>query len=772
MLSRARGLLRTRVGQGLLTSKLHARIANHSRNYAAAFDGQAAFDSRHRQKDETNVTSELSAPTNGLRIRRIPSKETDEERLDRGPLPAEKAQALSEGSQKPQSTLSTKQNPGAKQPVKHRAASGHQVHEKGTKRTKRTKRSEVLVHTPDFMLLGQRKRRFAFGIVTTSRPLDTSLDELVKELPPMESSRSTDYENRVTTLVILLTPGLARYALDKDVPNEVYKRLKVQKRSGAQVHATSAIVDRLPAGSDNQEGSEGMAYMVFRGPPTPNPEDHTLFQEAAQKPGALTFRMPMILSDRAAPVMDYELQLPLSQTVFTTSLVSTLIHRKYDLHVKDNSLRLVSEQKLESQTVQLPGMPDRQAINITTMPLVPLTPFRKINYVMGNIIRKLSSQDSQAPKILSHDKESEPGIAEIENDMPASQELEASVSRYFETLDLQPETVSVWALVTPRALKLPLRPGVIQWHCIDKVLDADEEAITKAWHARSDAATTMAKGTANAIRHLIPQGGRLIKVLSGGGGWGKKAGLLSLDPDVQYSTRELRQDDGWKFDFDGVDDGTEAATEAQKKQALGQIVKEGENIMFLLAPKLENVPTQPPDRSSKASLKSATRLVDFTFGAIPSSIDMIPQQPVPDANAPVIQHYPDHFGMLSEGGMAVTVNTMQGTTGQSKLDVPFGKFALHQYKNLWYPEVQSSAQYVRRRNDHALQSSVDALLPTDSTEQAGKVSQSMHKSVKDSSEQPKMPDLFENFAEFDEMEDSQDPAADHQSESAPKPTDQ
>jgi hypothetical protein len=767
MLSRARGLLRTHVGRGLpATGELHARIANHSRNYAAAFDGQAAFGSRRRPKDKIKATSELSVPANGLPIRRVLSKETDEERLDRGALPAEKKQALSEGSKKPQSTLSTKQTPGTKQPVKHRAVSGGQVHEKGTKR------SEVLVHTPEYMLKGQKKRRFAFGIVTTSRPLDTSLDELVKEIPPMEFVRFSDHEKLVTTLVILLTPGLARYALDNDVPNEVYKRLEVRKRFGAQVHATSAIVDRLPAGSDRPEGSEGMAYMLFRGPPTPNAEDYTLFQESAQKPGALTFRMPMVLSDRAAPVMDYELQLPLSQTVFTTSLVSTLIHRKYGLHLEDNSLRLVSEQKLESQTVQLPGMPERHAINITTMPLVPLTPFRKINYVMGNIIRKLSSQDSQAPKDLSHDKENEPGFAEIENDMPASQELEASVSRYFETLDLQPETVSVWALVTPRTVKLPLRYPLIQWLCIDRVLDADEQAITEAWDARSDAATSMARGTANAIRHLIPQGGRLIKVLSGGGGWGKKAGLLSLDPDVQYSTRELRQDDGWKFDFDGVDDGTEAATEAQKKQALGQIVKEGENIMFLLAPKLENVPSQPPELSSKPHLKTATKQFDFTFGAIPSSIDMIPQQPAPDANAAVIQHYPDHFGMLSEGGMAVTVNTMQGTTGQSKLDVPFGKFALHQHRKICCPELQSSAQYVRICNEHALQSSVEALLPADSMEQAGKVSQSLNESAKGSSEQPKMSDLFENFAEFDETEDPQDPATDHQSKSAPKPTDQ
>jgi hypothetical protein len=97
---------------------------------------------------------------------------------------------------------------------------------------------------------------------------------------------------------------------------------------------------------------------------------------------------------------------------------------------------------------------------------------------------------------------------------------------------------------------------------------------------------------------------------------------------------------------------------------------------------------------------------------------------------------------------------------------------MHHYRKVNYPELQSSAQYAERCNDHILQSSVEAPIPTDSTEQAGKASQSLKESATVSSEQPKTKDLFENFAEFDDIEDADTPAADPKSESAPKSTEQ
>jgi hypothetical protein len=339
---------------------------------------------------------------------------------------------------------------------------------------------------------------------------------------------------------------------------------------------------------------------------------------------------------------------------------------------------------------------------------------------MGNIIRKLSAQPTgpiEAPENGKVDQIDGSEVADIS--MPASEELEKSVSRYFEALDLQPETVSVWAFVVPVVPDSALANDVMSR--MKDVFSADEKSITSAWHPDTEAAILLAKSVSNAIRLMIPFGARLIKVLSGGGGWGKKAGLLSLDPDVQYSTRDLRHDQGWKFDFDGVDDGTGTAAEEQKNQALGQIVKKGERIMFMLAPKPEHVPgsrIQGHDVTTTPENKDQQTTLDLAFGAIPSSIDMIPQNVASDTNVATIRHYPGRFGMLSEGGMAVNVSRMNGLyDGQSKLDVPFARWNFTHRDEYYFP-FRNAAQWADLSG-------------------AG-------------SENTKVADLFQGFAEHDE----------------------
>lgn len=67
-------------------------------------------------------------------------------------------------------------------------------------------------------------------------------------------------------------------------------------------------------------------------------------------------------------------------------------------------LKLLDEQRLESQTLQLPALPASLGVHSITMPLVPLTRFRTINYVMGNIIRKLSSKPADILKASTKGK--------------------------------------------------------------------------------------------------------------------------------------------------------------------------------------------------------------------------------------------------------------------------------------------------------------------------------------------------------------------------------
>jgi hypothetical protein len=247
--------------------------------------------------------------------------------------------------------------------------------------------------------------------------------------------------------------------------------------------------------------------------------------------------------------------------------------------------------------------------------------------------------------------------------------------------------------VIPKAADSTKISKALRLQGIHGVLAADEAAISAAWDPKAEASKEMSKSVAVATRQLMYHGARLIKVLSGGGGWGKKAGLLSLDPDVQYSTRELRRDEGWNFDFDAPDDGTGAAVEAQKNQALGQIVKEGEGIMFLLAPKLQNLPITYPEvhHRDTTGLRRASEL-ELSFGAIPSSIDEIARSPESDETPARIQHYPNFFGMLSEGGMALrsTPKKQSRTVFQSKIDVPFGRF---NYKYHFLAEGKKLSHY-------------------------------------------------------------------------------
>lgn len=534
----------------------------------------------------------------------------------------------------------------------------------------------------------------SFGIVTTSRPHNTTIEELAQEIGPMPHIDIPAEKQKPALLVLLLTPGLARHVLDRNAPSTVYQRFQLQEIAGSQIESITAVVDQLPSSMNDSEGAEGMAYMLLRKPEPSEAGDQKLFSASAQKPGTLKFRVSCV--ERSDRFQEKNLQLPLAQTVFTTGMVSTLLRREYKTNPETNSLEFQKEEHLESKKLRFPHFEWTRTSTQMYSPLVPLTPFRKINYVMGNIIRKLSSDRSWslAPgenpleSIIVHPHDTN-------QSMPASQELEEAVSKYFDALDLAPEPVSVWAFVVPRVEDLHRgRKDLLSK--ASKILMADSELISSSWDTNSECAKDMGRQVTYLLRNLLSdgQGGRLIKVLSGGGGWGKKAGLLSLDPDVEYSTRELRQDEGWNFNFDGVDDGTGAAAEAQKKQALGEIVKEGENIMFFLAPKQSHLAWGWEDESADRYTPpdgSISRL-ELAFGVVPSSIDAIPERSPSGSESTIIQHHPRCFGMLSEGGMALTSykRSNHNISSQSKWDVPLSRFAFRTFVGSYFPDAHLS----------------------------------------------------------------------------------
>ncbi|PHH62487.1 hypothetical protein CDD82_2001 [Ophiocordyceps australis] len=134
-------------------------------------------------------------------------------------------------------------------------------------------------------------------------------------------------------------------------------------------------------------------------------------------------------------------------------------------------------------------------------PLVPMTKPRPVAEAMGNIVRQVDID----------------GRAE-----PASQELEAVVHDMLKHAS-RPHPVAIWALLT--------RPE----HEAQKTAPEPDASLPTRPQA-----SAMRRWCAY-IEQALCAGGRLHGVLSGGGGWGAKRGLLALDGQVRHFTS--RQDD-------------------------------------------------------------------------------------------------------------------------------------------------------------------------------------------------------------------------------------
>ncbi|KAI7140834.1 hypothetical protein KC324_g16184, partial [Hortaea werneckii] len=481
------------------------------------------------------------------------------------------------------------------------------------------------------------------GSVTTENAQKTSIQDVLNGIRP-QRAQDQDGQGKSALLALLLTPSYASDALNSDLPLSVLKRLNDQDLGNLSwpLDVVTAVVDRIPSKKDLKGGREGLAYMLQHNAEPLDTAAQTPLSPSAQKPGSISFELP---ANTERP-QHYTVQLPLAHTVFFSGIVSTLVHSRY---TSENGTPVVQSQKnLERETLSLP-LDSKYNTFHQNVPLIPLTPLRTVRHHMGNIIRTLSTPTG-------------PGAPtnEAPTEQAASTELEAAVTGYFEAKNIPPEPVNVWAVIVPGAFdKLARADFLIQ----KSVRRLTKEAITKFWKGEDSFKST----NFYLMNSMRVNGARLVKVLSGGGGWGKKAGLLSLDPDSMYSNRELRSDDGWTFNFE---DESEDAAEKQQKEALGEIVKEGEQIMFMLGP----VDNSYQDKRAQESVEQADCAA--LFGAIPSSIDTIPTEQKDSDSADAVSLEQNFFGALSEGGMAVTIKQPEKPDLQSKVDVPYGHIRL------------------------------------------------------------------------------------------------
>nr|OQO29181.1 hypothetical protein B0A51_09383 [Rachicladosporium sp. CCFEE 5018] len=506
------------------------------------------------------------------------------------------------------------------------------------------------------------------GTFEASSPASLTAEAILDLIPEM-GVPPNDPDTTTPLLTILLTPGSADLAQDETLPHRIFAKLADPDRSSTSLDSIVAVVDKLPLEGHEPGAVEGMSYMLLRNTTALDSNLHRPLQSSAMKPGSLNFVVPAnreAFGHRSVPITA---QLPLAQTTFTNGLVSTLLHRSYTV-APGSTPRLQSTQYLESATIALPF----QTLNshfFFSAPLIPLTPLREIRHVMGNIIRQIAAHPSVPGRTTTNSTDW--SLLPDDTTMPASEELEKAVTAYFTALELPPSAVQIWALVLPTSFSIGRTMKRLERQSASPPL-FEAETIRAAWRPDAETHEQLRQCTGALVGQALAFDGRLVRVLSGGGGWGKKAGLLSLDPDTQYFTRELRQDSGWAFDFGNED------AEAMKLEALGEIVKEGERIMFLIGP--ENLDNSfrwaHADKREKSRFGIASRGV--TLGVIPSSVDAV--APTPSPNAPVtLVHHPGRFGLLSEGGMAFARTMPSGDVQRTKFDVPGGRLWLWQSSN-------------------------------------------------------------------------------------------
>ncbi|KAB5580311.1 hypothetical protein GE09DRAFT_1279251 [Coniochaeta sp. 2T2.1] len=267
---------------------------------------------------------------------------------------------------------------------------------------------------------------------------------------------------------------------------------------------------------------------------------------------ALVFRLPgkTFANRQVVPVTHSQIDVtvPVANTVFQNGRVSTLFASRWEGGGDLGGwaqMREVQRVNVGSQVVQVPGATDAEEKGVLAVradvPLIAITPARTVGTALGNILKTF----------------------DVEGEMvPASRRLEEVVPKLLESrrrmgLGGIRGPLKVWALVVPARLTGEDKPRVTF--------------------------RGLGLGTVSYPNHLLAAGCRLHRVLSGGGGWGAKQGLLSLDPETRFETTEAEDIESFERDFMA---GREGGTGG------GSVVGPGDQVVFCVDAGIYPKPTR------------------------------------------------------------------------------------------------------------------------------------------------------------------------------------
>ncbi|CAG9937909.1 unnamed protein product [Clonostachys rosea f. rosea IK726] len=289
------------------------------------------------------------------------------------------------------------------------------------------------------------------------------------------------------TALVLTSPGLARLVCDNGFLTDLVKTISCSPRRDGVFNLLVGVADRI-AGHPNKNGKryeEGIAVCRGNLQLIPN-----LWKDLPPK------QKEDSDATSALQFLDFSgssVTLPLSNTIFNNNKQSTLIAAQYD--ISGPSPKLIKTRETYTQDIILPADSRAGAM----LPLTALTPSREVTQSFGNIVRAVECYGK---------------------DTPASTELEAAVENIWKIREESDQSpFPMYAFITPEGAPSLLPPDVGRFG--DPTLDPK----------------TLRKEILQNNKYFdeaIRNGGRLYQLLSGGGGWGKKKGLLSLDPQTSH----------------------------------------------------------------------------------------------------------------------------------------------------------------------------------------------------------------------------------------------
>lgn len=522
-------------------------------------------------------------------------------------------------------------------------------------------------------------------------------------------AETLDSEYKAPGVIFLLTPSFSTWLLNDETfltkaVRRLFKRTVDNPDVERTIHVFAAVVDRVtgpPNVASQHEGEvadvkpripstagsghEGLVYIVG---------NHTRMYEGTSE-GVDVFRRNEPTSDiRVFTVIlrpdkksfasqtsqgtrtvyrEYRIEVPLANTIFHTGQQATIFKCSYDKSGASTDLQLVEKARLSSLVFNPPlstvGSLDTAHLNsqsfgrigrsedrsnrllMLALPLIPLTVPRRIDAGMGNIVRQ-----------ISHPEESSRSV-------PASQELEKSVASFFQARDVPPHAMNVWALVIPSALYTALQRSD-ESSTSDTSQRDDENAVLrperldKIWRAGPPPSNIR-------LLSMLEKGAELHRVLSGGGGWGKKAGLLSLDPVSRFANTDNGDSSNFFEGFSSEDHG-----------GIGEVAKPGDYIQFFA---LEDTSDHFDYGPASYADPQGRSISSADLGTIPSSIDVLPtvsSDRSSSISTPNIEKFEAHFGILSEAGLSLRIVEHKTKTAaeklivQTKVDVPYSRFSL------------------------------------------------------------------------------------------------